>query len=586
MKKMKMLGAFLAVCGLLSAQAPDDLDTVHPSEAIFRVTSVSRTARAINYQHRNGATNIDFAGTSLMPKARGEAKVEGKQGYIEIEVEFDDLQPAVRNGAEYLTYVLWAITPEGRTANLGEVLLNGTKSKLNVTTELQVFGLVVTAEPYFSVTRPSDLVVMENVVRADTRGRVEEIDAKYELLEKGQYARLANPLELKLDSKIPLELYEARNAVQIAKASGADRYAAETLEKAQASLDQAQTYQDRKAGKKPVTMHARQAVQTAEDARAIAVVRQEEESLANERQAASDRQQRTEEERAAAQSEAERTAREAEAARVEAQNRADQVRRDNEAQAARLKQASDARSAADQAEAARLKRESDARAATAQSEAARLKRESDAQAASASAEVARLKQESEAQSAAARAEVARLEQENQRQSAAARAEADRAVAAQAQAEKEKAELRTQLLQQFSTILETRDSARGLIVNMSDVLFDTGKYTLRSAAREKLAKVAGVVSGHVGLSLQVEGHTDNVGTDEYNQELSEQRGVAVRDYLAEQGIPASALTTQGFGESKPTVSNDTAAGRQQNRRVELVVSGEIIGQPGAPTAALQ
>lgn len=288
MKKMKLLSVFLAACGLLSAQAPDGLDAVHPSDAIFRVTSVARTAKAINYQHRSGATKIDFAGTTLMPNARGEAKVEGKQGYIEIEVEFDNLQPAVRNGAEYLTYVLWAITPEGRTANLGEILLNGTKSKLNVTTELQVFGLVVTAEPYFSVTRPSDLVVMENVVRADTRGRVEEIDARYELLQKGQYERLANPLELKLDSKIPLELYEARNAVQIARASGADTYAAETFQKALASLNQAETYQSRKAGKKPVTMHARQAVQTAEDARAIAVVRQEEESPADERQAAAD----------------------------------------------------------------------------------------------------------------------------------------------------------------------------------------------------------------------------------------------------------------------------------------------------------
>ena len=190
------------------------------STPIYRVTVTARTAKAINYQHRSGATKIDFRGTELLPKARGEAKVESKQGYIEIEVEFDDLQPANKQGAEYLTYVLWAITPEGRTSNLGEILLNGTKSKLNVTTELQVFGLVVTAEPYFAVTRPSDLIVMENVVRADTKGKIEEIDAKYELLQRGQYQRLANPLALKLDQKLPLELYEARNAVQIARAIG------------------------------------------------------------------------------------------------------------------------------------------------------------------------------------------------------------------------------------------------------------------------------------------------------------------------------------------------------------------------------
>ena len=162
--------------------------------------------------------------------------MESKQGYIEIEVEFDNLQPATKNGAEYLTYVLWAITPEGRTSNLGEILLNGTKSKLNVTTELQVFGLVVTAEPYFAVTQPSDLIVMENVVRADTKGKIEEIDAKYELLQRGQYQRLSNPLALKLDQKLPLELYEARNAVQIARAVGADRFATETFQKAEKSL--------------------------------------------------------------------------------------------------------------------------------------------------------------------------------------------------------------------------------------------------------------------------------------------------------------------------------------------------------------
>ncbi len=166
-------------------------------------------------------------------------------------MEFEGLQPATKNGAEYLTYVLWAITPEGRTANLGEVLLNGTKSKLDVTTELQVFGLIVTAEPYYAVSQPSDLVVMENVVRADTVGKIEPIDAKYELLQRGQYQRLANPLALKMDQKQPLELYEARNAVQIARSIGADKFAPETFQKAEKSLAQAEAYQTRNAGRKP-----------------------------------------------------------------------------------------------------------------------------------------------------------------------------------------------------------------------------------------------------------------------------------------------------------------------------------------------
>lgn len=540
MIKMKMLGAFLTVCGLLSAQTPLTSDVVLQADQmpVFRVTVVERTAKAISYQHRSGATKIDFAGTSLLPGARGEAKVESKQGYIEIEVEFDDLQPAVKNGAEYLTYVLWAITPEGRTANLGEVLLNGTKSKLNVTTEMQVFGMLVTAEPYFAVTRPSDLIVMENVVRQDTKGKIQVIDAKYELLKRGEYSRLANPLDLKLDKKVPLELYEARNAVQIARASGADRYASETFLKAEASLQQAEAYQARKAGKKPVTMSARQAVQTAEDARAIAVQRQDEELLANERQAAAERELRAENERAAAENETERVRREAEAARLRSQSDADRLRRQN-----------------------------------------------DAQTLAAQTEADRLRQQNEAQAAAARTEADRLRQQNDADRAAAQADLDRAARERAHAEAEKAALRSQLLLQFNTILETRDSARGLIVNMSDVLFDTAKFSLRPGAREKLAKVAGIVSGHAGLRLEVEGHTDSVGSDEYNQRLSEQRGAAVRDYLTSQGMPSGSISSRGLGEGQPVASNDSAAGRQQNRRVEIVVSGEMIGQQiGSPTAS--
>ena len=541
---------------------------------IYRVTVTERTAKAINYQHRSGATKIDFRGTELLPNSRGEAKVESKQGYIEIEVEFDGLQPATKQGSEYLTYVLWAITPEGRTANLGEILLNGTKSKLDVTTELQVFGLVVTAEPYYSVTRPSDLIVMENVVRADTKGKIEEIDAKYELLQRGQYQRLANPLALKIDQKLPLELYEARNAVQIARAVGADRFATETFQKAEKSLSQAEAYQERKAGRKPVTMTAREAVQMAEDSRAIAVKRQEEEALAAERQQSAEREARAESERVAAQSETDRVTREAEQARIKAQAESERLTREKDAQAASAL-----------AEADRLKRDTDVRMATAAAEADRLKAENEARMAAAAAEADRLKLENEARAAAAASEADRLKRENEAQRAASQADLDRAAKEKAQAEAEKAELRAQLLRQFNAVLQTRDTARGLIVNMSDVLFDTGKYSLRPLAREKLAKVAGIVSGHPGLRLDVEGHTDSVGSDEYNQRLSEQRGAAVRDYLTQEGMAASSVTAKGFGKTQPVASNETAKGRQQNRRVELVISGDVIGtEIGTPIAA--
>ncbi|MEO8026757.1 MAG: OmpA family protein [Bryobacteraceae bacterium] len=577
--------AILVTCGALSAQTPDEnaARMAAGSTPIYRVSVTARTAKAVNYRHRGGATKINFAGTDLLPRAHGEAKVESKQGYIEIEVEFDNLEPATKNGAEYLTYVLWAITPEGRTSNLGEILLNGTRAKVDVTTELQVFALVVTAEPYYAVSRPSDLIVMENVIRPDTRGKIEEVDAKYELLKRGQYEHLANPLALKLDKKQPLELFEARNAVQIARSMGADKYATETFLKAEKTLSEAEAYQNRNAGKKPVTMTARAAVQTAEDARAIAVKRQEEMALTAERQQSIDRENRANSDRASAQAEADRVTRDAEAARLRAQADSERMMREKNEQSAaasaeadRMKRESDAKLAAAANDADRMRLENEARVNAAKAEADRMKLDSEAKLASARAEADRMKLDNDAKLASASAEADRLRRENDAQRSANQAELDGIARQKAQLEADKAELRVQLLKQFNAILETRDTARGLIVNMSDVLFDTGKYSLRPAAREKLAKVAGIVSGHPGLRLDVEGHTDSVGGDSYNQTLSERRGESVRDYLTGQGMAAASVSSKGFGETKPVASNDTAAGRQQNRRVELVISGEAIG----------
>jgi outer membrane protein OmpA-like peptidoglycan-associated protein len=544
---MKIAGVFLTVCGLALAQAPQapnptqqTVENVGPAP-IYRITVVARTTKAINYNHRSGSTRIGFRGTALMPEARGEAKVQSEQGVIKIDAEMEKLGPATQFGPEYLTYVMWAITPEGRATNVGEVLLNHSgKTKLDATSDLQSFGLIVTAEPYFAVTQPSDVVVMENFVRTDTTGTIEEVDAKYELLSRGQYVFNVKPGQIRpreLNSKVPLELYEARNAVQIARWTGAEQYANDTFQKAVVGLENAEGYLIGKAGKKPIGTVAREAVQMAEDARIITVKKIEEQQLASERQAGADREALAERDRVAALNETGRVTREAEQARLAALENAD-----------------------------RLKRENERTTAAAQSEADRLKQESDA----------RL--------LAANTESDRLRQENDAQRIAAQAEQDRAAKERAQAEAERTRLRADLLLQFNAILQTRDTARGLIVNMSDVLFDTAKHTLRPAAREKLAKVAGIISGHPGLRLAVEGYTDSVGGDDYNQKLSEQRGESVRDYLTKEGVESGSVTSKGFGKAEPVASNDTAAGRQQNRRVELVVSGEIIGvQIGQPVA---
>ncbi len=494
------------------------------STPTFRVNVVSRNVQAVNYQHRSGATKIDFAGTDLMPGANGQAKVESKKGYIEIEVEFGNLQNPTTFGTEYLTYILWAISPEGRAINLGEILVGENhRSKVDVTTDLQAFALVVTAEPYYAVRQPSNVVVIENVVRKDTKGTTEALNTKHDFLERGGYIPTGYKFDpVVLNTKLPLEFFEARNALRIAQSEGAERYASDSYQRAVQLMNNADEYAVQKnPPRKELIAVSREAVQTAEDARAIAVKRMDEERLVNERQDSAD-------------------------AQAKSQGQADDA----------IRQKEQAQSDTAKAQAAKAQAESDA--AKAQSDMAAN------QAASAAAVSA----------AQADADQSRL--------AAQLAQSD-----VQQAETDKAAMRTRLSEQLNTILETRDSARGLIVSMSDVLFDTGKYSLKPGAREKLAKVAGILLAYPGLNIEVGGYTDNVGGDAMNQTLSENRAGSVRDYLVNQGVATNSVSAKGFGNSLPVATNENSTGRQQNRRVELLVSGEAIGNPvNATTGSLR
>jgi outer membrane protein OmpA-like peptidoglycan-associated protein len=513
-------------------QATVVVESAGPASSYHAVV-ISRTVQAINYLHRGGATKVDLAGTALMPSANGEVKVRSKRGTMEVEAEFGKLENPSTFGNEYLTYVLWAISPEGRAENLGEVLVGSNdRSKLTVTTNLQAFALIVTAEPYFGVRQPSNVVVLENVVTEDTKGTSEVVTAKYELMERGGYLPTGFKFDpVVLSANLPLEFYEARNALRIAKSEGAEQYAGESYQHAVESMNTADGYATRKhVEEKPLIAAARVAVQTAEDAREIAVKRIDADRAANELQASSD-------------------------ARARAQLQADDATRlKNRAQ-------SDAAIAQDNAAASQANAAaSQANAATAQVDAA------NAQAALATNQVT--------SAAAVNAAQADADQ--------SRLVAQQALEGQQKADTEKATMRAQLSEQLNKILATRDSARGLIVSMSDVLFDTGQYSLKPGAREKLAKVAGILLAYPGLNIAVDGYTDNVGGDVMNQKLSENRAGSVRDYLVAQGVASNSVGATGFGNSLPVASNDNASGRQENRRVELVVSGELIGSPANGT----
>lgn len=498
------------LCFSLSGLAQTQVSPANPTQPsstgtvpIYSVTVVGRTIQAISYRTLSGSTNIAFRSTSLLPKASGKAKVTSKLSATRVQAEFKNLSPPTTFGPEYLTYILWGITPDGRPLNMAEIVpdSNG-NAKVDVTVNYQAFGMIVTAEPYFAVSMPSDVVVLQNQVTSNTKGKIVQIEAKYQLLKRGQYTENVNPSEVQpivISPNTPLAIYEAENALKIAQWAGADHYAADTFNKARKLLTQAQDYQSRKQ-QKPAIMTARESVQTAADARTISIDRQREEARA-------------------------------------------------QAKAAQDAQAAAAKAKAQQEAAARAQAEAQAEKA---------------QAAQAAAEAAQ-------QQAQAQAQQAQL---------AAQAAHQRA----AQAENQQEQMRARLLQQLNSILQTRQTPQGLVVTMSQVAFDTGRYSLHQDTRIMLAKLAGVLLAYPGISIQVNGYTDNTGNAQSNQVLSQKRADAVRNFLVQQGVPASSIQSQGFGEANPVAPNDTATGRGMNRRVEIVITGNSIGLHGGAASA--
>ena len=471
-------------------------------QPIYRVTVVSRSLEAVNYEHRGGPSPIDFQGTVLLPHAKGTAIVESHRGSVAIDAKFEHLEPPTRFGREYLTYVLWAISPEGRAKNLGEVLVDSSnKAHVKVTSDLQAFGLMITAEPYYSVNIPSDVVVAEKVVRPDTIGAREEVTAKYELLPRGQYTMNLQPSQLRSFNaeaeKLPydryeavLELYQAENAVQIARSLGADQFAPDSFNKASILLAQAQDMNARKMDTHAVVSAAREAAQMAEDARTIAVKRRDEQRHSQEIQQSQDQGE----------------------LRRRAEQDAAQARADAEAEA---QQAADARAEA---------REEAAEARAAQ------------------------------QAALAPPPPPPVE---------------RQPVVTVSGDEVRRRFRAQLLSQLNTSFATRDTPRGLVVTVSDPMFGSGSEGLRPDAGQRLASIAAILSSNPGLSVRVEGYADVDG-------LAEARAQSVRGALIARGARPEVVAAVGYGNSRPIASNATAAGREQNRRVEVVIYGDSIG----------
>jgi outer membrane protein OmpA-like peptidoglycan-associated protein len=472
---------------------------------------ISKSIKAVGYEVGGGATKVIFVGTSAAPQASGEAKVEAKTGGTSIELKVTAMPQPTTLGAEFLTYVLWTVTPDGSTTNVAEIPIDKQgNGKLSARAQSQTFAMIVTAEPYFAVQLPSEVVVLENDTKKNTKGKIYP-DNDYKLMKRSQYSKMGNPLALIPDlKKVPLDVYEARNAVDIAKSQKAEQYAPEVFSKAAGSLQMVENSLASKADKSQIITNARQTIQFAEDARALSAERQESERIQKEKDAAA----------AAA--------------------------------------AAKAKAEADAAAAAEAKRQAELTAARE----AQMKSEAAAQSAQQKAAAEMAAQKAAAKAAAEQAALQAKEQ-------AARDEAARAQAATAA-------LRAHLLQQLNEVLQTTDTPRGLVVNMADVLFETGKYALSQEAQLKLAKLSGIIQAHPGLNLAIEGHTDTTGSADFNMKLSQHRADTVREFLISQGLSPGTITAKGMGQDNPVADNSTAAGRKQNRRVEIIVSGEVIG----------
>ena len=485
--------AVLAICALAQEQAAP------PDQGVPASALTTKTVAAVGYQVGSGSTKVELVATELAPGSTGQAKVEikSKADRAKVEINVKNLKPASTLGAEFLTYVLWVVTPEGRTGNTGELTLdkNGNGS-LSATTPAQAFSLIVTAEPYFAVRMPSEMVVLQSVPGKKTEGKIFPV-SEYKLMKRAQYQKAGNPLALTPDPKIPLSVYEARNAVDLAKSHKAEQYANESFSKAEGGLQIMEHDLLTKADEKKTISDARLTVQFAEDARALSVQRQEQERIVQERDAAAAKAKAEAEEKAAA---------EAAVAKQKADEAAAEAKRKADTDAAEAKQKADAEIAAQ-------------------------------------------------------------------------------AAAREKAEQEKTQLRAKLLEQFNRVLPTTDTSRGLVVNMGDVLFATGKADLGADAKIALAKLSGIVLNYPSLKLAIGGYTDSTGSADLNQTLSEKRANGVMDYLVSQGLEPASLSAQGYGASNPVADNGTSQGRQKNRRVEIVISGEVIGaQIGTQAAA--
>jgi len=484
------------------------------------------TLTAVTYPERR-TVKLDLVPSAEAPRAKLRAKVQAHEAQTQIEIDYRDMKPAILFGGDVTCYVAWAVTRDGNAENLGELQLDGDSGKTRFSTGQKTFALLVTAEPYSLVEKPSEMVMFTSSSSRDRQAP--SIPFSYAGLAPAPAHALNTIADISWDSSKPLDLLQAEKAHELADRSGAGSYAPQIYREATIALNQARALATASRRAKERVDFARRVVALSSDSIQITTRRKEAERLAKEI-AARKAEMRALEERAGA---AENRAKSAQAALAEAQG---------SLQASRL----------------------------ALAEATREKTAAEAAREQAAAEAASQKAATEAAVAAAQSELAKMEAEKQ--------QLEHSMAG---LRSEKERLSSRLQGALSKVAETQQSARGLIVNLPDILFDVNQATLKPEAQLVLAKLAGILLIMPELNLRVEGHTDATGSDAYNLGLSQQRAEAVRQLLQAQGVAGDRMTTVGYGKSRPIADNTTVEGRRKNRRVEIVIAEGVVAAEPPP-----
>ena len=502
------------------------------------LAAAEKTLEVVRFPERHNV-ELRMIHSRRVPSATMKAKFRFQEGQMRIDVSYTKMKPAVLFGGEITSFVLWAVSRDGKAENLGELWVRPGKpdDTLRFSTGQRTFALMVTAEPYYQIDKPSDSLIFWNAGSQDPQAASSPIS----------FTDLGEPSQMgierldfvKYDGKTPLDILQAEKTYETAERMKAGDYASALMGDAMTTLQQARQMARSSSSRRGARDYARRSVASSNEAIRITLRKLEAEQLDAEIQ-----------QRRAEIDQLENRAREAE-------DRAREVQEEADRQVASLESQKSA--AEEQVSSARIQ------LSQIQSEKARIEAERD----SLNQATVELKSQREALTCS----VSDLESESDR----LRAEKERLAREKAQVEADKQKTEGRLQAALSQVADTRDSARGLILNLPDILFDVNKATLKTELKTAIAKLAGILLIMSELQVRIEGHTDSTGSEEYNLKLSTERSQSVLGFLAEEGIEESRMKAVGYGLTRPIAENDTRQGRQKNRRVEIIISDREIGE---------